>query len=90
MANPTLAIDHDLLQRAREAALRALTSVNTLLRDFLGSDVDARTRRLAALTDFESIASATHSASTEPWSRESLHLRPRCGSHRDQTLVLPP
>lgn len=76
MANLTLAIDDDLLQRAREAALRENTSVNALVRDFLGSYVDARSRRLAALCDFERIAAATDSASTGPWSRESLHERP--------------
>jgi hypothetical protein len=75
MANLTLAIDDDLLRRAREAALRENTSVNALVRDFLGSYVDARSRRLAALSDFERIAAATHSASAEPWSRESLHER---------------
>ncbi len=76
MANLTLAIDDDLLQRARETALRENTSVNALVRDFLGSYVDARSRRLAALADFEAIAAETHVASAEPWSRESLHERP--------------
>ncbi len=76
MANLTLAIDDDLLQRARQAALRENTSVNALVRDFLGSYVDARSRRLAALSDFEAIAAATHSKTAEPWSRESLHERP--------------
>lgn len=75
MANLTLAIDDDLLQRAREAALRENTSVNALVREFLGNYVDARTCRLKALADFEAIAAATHSASSEPWSRESLHER---------------
>jgi hypothetical protein len=37
MASLTLAIDDDLLRRAREAALRENTSVNVLVRDFLGS-----------------------------------------------------
>jgi hypothetical protein len=76
MANLTLAIDDDLLQKAREAALRDNTSVNALVRNFLGSYVDARSRRLAALADFEAIATATHSSSSEPWSRESLHESP--------------
>ena len=76
MANLTLAIDDDLLQQAREAALRENTSVNALVREFLGRYVDARSRRLAALANFEAIASATRSASSEPWSRASLHERP--------------
>jgi predicted transcriptional regulator len=75
MANLTLAIDDDLLQRAREAALREHTSVNALVRDFLGRYVDARSRRLEALEQFEAVAFGSHVVSREPWSRESLHER---------------
>ncbi len=75
MANLTLAIDDALLQRAREAALRDNTSVNALVRDFLGHYVDARSRRLAALASFEAVATSSESASREPWCRESLHER---------------
>ncbi len=35
VANLTLAIDDDLLRRAREAALSGNTMVNALVRDFL-------------------------------------------------------
>jgi len=73
MANLTLAIDDALLRQAREAALRDNTSVNALVREFLGRYVDARSRRLKALADFERLASDSHSASQEPWSREDLH-----------------
>ncbi|MCX5947702.1 MAG: hypothetical protein NTY67_05825 [Cyanobacteria bacterium] len=55
MANLTLAIDDVLLQRAREA-LRQNTSVNALVRDFLGRDVDERSRRLEALELFDAVA----------------------------------
>ena len=75
MANLTLAIDDALLQRAREAALREHTSVNALVRDFLGRYVDARSRRLEALDQFEAVACGSRSASQEPWSRDSLHER---------------
>jgi len=75
MANLTLAIDDVLLQRAREAALREHTSVNALVRDFLGRYVDARSRRLEALDQFEAVACGSRSASQEPWSRDSLHER---------------
>ena len=75
MANLTLAIDDDLLLQAREAALRENTSVNALVREFLGRYVDARSRRLEALDDFEAIAATTCSTSAEPWSRASLHER---------------
>lgn len=69
MASLTLVIDDDLLQRARQEALRSKTSVNPLVRDVLRQYVDARTRRLAAL------ASGSESFSPEPWTRESLHER---------------
>jgi len=75
MANLTLAIDDDLLQRAREAALRQHTTVNALVRDFLGRYVDARSRRLEALEQFEAVADGSDSASRESWGRESLHDR---------------
>jgi hypothetical protein len=75
MANLTLSIDDALLQRAREAALRENTSVNALVRDFLGRYVDARSRRLAALAQFETVAGGSSSASRAAWSRESLHER---------------
>lgn len=75
MANLTLAIDDALLQRAREMALREHTSVNALVRDYLGRYVETRSRRLEALAQFEAVASSSHSASQQPWSRESLHER---------------
>lgn len=76
MANLTLSIDDALLQRAREAALRENTSVNALVRDFLGRHVDGRTRRLQALAAFEEVAEGSRSTSSGPWSRQSLHQRP--------------
>ena len=76
MANLTLSIDDALLQRAREAAVRDNTSVNALVRDFLGRYVNARSRRLAALAQFEAIAVSSQSSSKEPWSRDSLHECP--------------
>ena len=63
------------MQRAREAALREKTSVNALVRDFLGRYVEARSRRMEALDQFEAVACGSHTASQEPWSRESLHER---------------
>jgi hypothetical protein len=75
MANLTLAIDDALLQRAREAALRQHTTVNALVRDFLGRYVEARSRRLEALEQFEAVAAVSDSASRESWGRESLHDR---------------
>ncbi len=75
MANLTLAIDDALLQRAREAALRQHTTVHAMVRDFLGRFVEARSRRLEALEQFEAVAAVSNSASRESWSREFLHER---------------
>jgi hypothetical protein len=75
MANLTLAIDDALLQQAREVALRERTSVNALVRDFLSRYVDARQRRLEALARFEAVAATSHSSSSAPWGRETLHER---------------
>ena len=69
----TLSLDDALLRRAREAALRENTSVNSLVREFLRGYVEARSRRLEALEAFEAVASTSQSASQAPWSRESLH-----------------
>lgn len=75
MANLTLSLDDQLLQKAREAAVRDHTSVNALVREYLQRYVDARSRRLEALNALDALADRTHSASSEAWSRESLHQR---------------
>lgn len=75
MANLTLSLDDELLQRAREAAVRENTSVNALVREYLEQYVNARERRLRALDALDAVADRTLSASHEPWSRESLHQR---------------
>lgn len=73
MAYLTFAIDDSPLQRAGKAALRQNTSVNALLREFLGRYVEARSRRLEALEQFEAVVGGSLSASQEPWSCESVH-----------------
>lgn len=75
MANLTLSLDDELLQKAREAALREHTSVNALVREYLKAYVNARERRLRALDALDAVAERTHSASGQRWSRESLHQR---------------
>ena len=75
MANLTLSLDDQLLQKAREAAVRDHTSVNALVREYLARYVDARSRRLEAINALDALADRTHSASTDDWSRESLHQR---------------
>ena len=75
MANLTLSLDDELLQKAREAALREHTSVNALVREYLKTYVNARERRLRALEALDAVAERSNSASAEAWSRESLHQR---------------
>ena len=75
MANLTLSLDDEVLQKAREAALREHTSVNALVREYLKQYVHARERRLRALDALDAVAKRTGSASTKRWSRESLHDR---------------
>ena len=75
MVNLTLSLDADLLQKAREAALRDRTTVNAVVREFLTRYADARARRLQALDAFDSVAQRNASRTEEPWSREDLHQR---------------
>ncbi|MDT8449168.1 MAG: DUF6364 family protein [Wenzhouxiangellaceae bacterium] len=75
MANLTLSLDDELLQKAREAAVREHTSVNALVRQYLKHYVNARESRLRALDALDEVAERTDSASDERWSRESLHER---------------
>lgn len=76
MANLTLSIDEELLQHAREVAMREHTTVNDVVRDFLARYVDARTRRLQAVNALDALAERNLSRSDgTPWSRESLHER---------------
>lgn len=75
VANLTLSIDDDLLQRAREVAVGERTSVNAVVRDFLTRYVDARSRRLAALDALDVVAAGISSSSAPGWTREELHER---------------
>lgn len=76
MANLTLSIDDDLLQRAREAALRDRTSVNALVREYLTRYADAKRQRFEALDVLDALAARTGSRSEQHWSRDQLHERP--------------
>lgn len=75
MANLTLSIDDELLQRAREAALRERTTVNALVREFLQRYADARRQRLAAIDALDAVAGRIEFGSTGSWTREALHER---------------
>lgn len=75
MANLTLSIDEDLLQRAREAAVRDRTTVNALVREYLTRYADAKRLRFEALDAIDAAASKITSASLQRWTREELHER---------------
>lgn len=75
MANLTLSLDDEILQRAREAALRERTSVNAIVRDYLTRYVDAKSRRLDAIAALDDLAKRSKSRSTKAWSRDELHRR---------------
>ncbi len=75
MANLTLSLDDEILQKAREAALCEHTSVNALVRDYLTRYVDAKSRRLEAIDAIDKLARRNKSRSTEAWSRDELHRR---------------
>lgn len=75
MANLTLSLDDEILQKAREAALRERTSVNAVVREFLTRYADNRARRLRALDALDAVAARNQSRSEAVWSRESLHKR---------------
>ncbi len=75
MANLTLSLDDGLLQKSREAALREHTSVNALVREYLVRYVDAKSRRLEALDTLDALAGRSASASSEAWTRDTLHER---------------
>ena len=77
MSNLTLAIDDDLLQRARIRALRNGTSVNALVREYL-SDYAHGSDAQTALDEVIASASARAGSSgsdERSWTRDDLHHR---------------
>jgi hypothetical protein len=63
MANLTIAVDEQLLKRARLRALREGTSVNRLLRERLLSYVEDDRRRRKAIRDLLRLSRAARSGS---------------------------
>ena len=75
VANLTLAIDDELLRRARIRALESGTSVNAAVRDFLvsytrTSQQDATVRTLIAMADDAAAASGDGGRG---WTREDIY-----------------
>lgn len=75
MANLTLSLDDQVLQKAREAALREHTSVNALVREYLIRYVDGKSRRLEAIDALDSLARRNETRSAAAWTRDELHRR---------------
>lgn len=77
MTNLTLAVDEDVLRRARIRALEQGTSVNALLREYLGAFAAGQERRERAIDELLDLASRTSSGSggERGWSRDELHDR---------------
>lgn len=76
MANLTISVDDETLQRARLRALEQGTSVNALLREHLEAFAGRRSAReaaVAALLDLSRRAESRRGART--WTRDELHER---------------
>lgn len=77
MANLTVAIDDDLLRRARLRALERGTSVNALLRDYLSAFADAgrADNARSALIDLSRGSTSGSGPAGRSWTREQAHER---------------
>lgn len=77
MANLTLQIEDEVLKRARIRALEQGTSVNALVREYLGALAGtdaARTARRQVL-DLASASTAASGTDGRTWTRDELHDR---------------
>lgn len=74
MANLTIAVDDDILRRARLRALEAGTSVNALLRSYLESYVgdEAMAKRRTIVENAQRMQTDIGPLT---WSRDDLHQR---------------
>jgi len=76
VANVTLAIDDDLLQKARVKAVHENTSVNAVLREFLAQwvrDEDERTRLAERVVAH--LSGEEYRSGGIVWTRDELHAR---------------
>ncbi len=75
MANLTLAIDDDVLKRARIKALEQGTSVNALVRDYL-TELAGESEAAAGMAAFLAAVSGTGAGSGgRNWTRDELYDR---------------
>ena len=77
MSNLTLSIDEDVLRRARIRALELGTSVNTLVREYLGQLAGGSTAAEGVSEFFAATKGAGASSGNEgrSWSRDELYDR---------------
>ena len=77
MTNLTLTIDDDILRRARIRALELGTSVNALVRDYLGQVAGRSTAAegIAEFLDATRGAGAGSSGEGRTWTRDDLYDR---------------
>lgn len=76
MRNLTLAIDDDLLLKARKLALERNTTVNQLVREFLEELVTRQSRQKAALGRLEKrLKNGILRVGSRTWTRDELHAR---------------
>jgi plasmid stability protein len=77
MANLTIAVDDDLLKRARLRAVEQGTSVNALVRGYLEDYVGSRERQREAVKRLLAAArKSTAGSGGRKWKREDLYDRP--------------
>lgn len=76
MRNVTLAIDEELLLEARKIALERNTSVNRLIREYLGRLVEEEGKRSQALGRLtRAMDAGVLTVGERRWTREDLHER---------------
>ena len=74
LANLTIAVDAEVLRRARIRALRQGTSVNALLRKFLADYAGAADERVKAIAELIEMSRRTRASSGgRRWRREDLY-----------------
>lgn len=76
MANITLKVDDELLEKARQLAALKKTSVNAIIRKRLEEFVSTDANRQAALKGLESFYRRTKAkVGAKTWTRDDLHER---------------
>ena len=76
MANLTIAIDADVLKRARIGAISQGSTVNKLLREYLESYAGLTEKQKAAVADLIELSKNSKSRrGGRRWTREELHDR---------------